>query len=210
MPRPIRSWPWLTAAVALAAGLIAIADHGAEWAALRRSGEGPWRWWTTHAAHVSTSHLLTSGLVWLIAGAAVERTSRASVALLLIAGAPVIAWTALAADARMESYVGLSGLAAGCVVWLGLELAWKGRGETRDRLLGSAILVGLSARIAWDLMGAGEAWIATFDAATRPVRVARFAHLAGALVGSACWMISAWRRRVAPPSTPPAPLSLDK
>lgn len=188
MARAYASWPWLTGAVVLLAGLIAATDNGAAWATLERDGSGGWRWWTTHLVHVSTEHLLASGLVWLAAGAAVERVSRGSVVLLLLAGAPAIAWVALTAESGMRSYVGLSGLACGCIAWLGLELTWGGRVNRRARLLGTALLGGLIIRIAWDLLSNGTAWMMLGEASMEgPFRVARHAHLAGALAGAVCW-----------------------
>lgn len=207
MARPHCSWPWLTSGVVLLAALIAATENGPAWAALERgTNAGWWSWWTTHAVHVSTSHLLASGLVWLTAGAAVERLSRGSVALLLLAGAPVIAWVALVTEAGMSRYVGLSGLACGCVAWLGLELACGARVEKPGRLLGALLLLGLLVRIGWDVLSAGEAWIAEIDAPQiGTVRVARFAHLAGALAGAVCWIGHAWRHRARSPATTALP-----
>ena len=193
MPRPVSSWPWLTGGVALLAGLITACDAASAWAVLERGGGGWWRFWTTHAVHVSASHLLGSGLVWLVAGAAVERISRGSLAVLLVAGAPGIAWAALAAEADMGSYVGLSGLACACVVWLALELTGGGRVEKRSRLLGGLLLVAVAGRIAWDLWANGRGWwVAPAGTMTGPVRVARHAHLAGAVAGALCWAGHAW------------------
>lgn len=196
MPRPVSSWPWLAGGVALLAGLITASDAASAWAVLERGGGGWWRFWTTHAVHVSASHLLGSGLVWLVAGAAVERISRGSLAVLLVAGAPGIAWAALTAEADMGSYVGLSGLASGCVVWLALELVRAGRAEKRDRLLGAILLVAVAGRIAWDLLGNGRGWVMTLDASeAEEVRVARYAHFAGAVAGALCWAGYAWTHK---------------
>ena len=196
MPRSVSSWPWLAGGVALLAGLITASDAASAWAGLERGGGGWWRFWTTHAVHVSASHLLGSGLVWLVAGAAVERISRGSLAVLLVAGAPAIAWAALAAEADMGSYVGLSGLACGCVVWLALALVLDARTEKRGRLVGTVLLVAVTDRIAWDLLGNGQGWVMMPDSSeTGTVRVARYAHLAGSVAGALCWAAYAWTHR---------------
>ena len=74
--------------MAVAAALLMASEPGSAWATFERqvSGGIGWQMWTTHAVHVSLLHLLGSGLVWWIAGAAVERISRGSLVGLLVIG----------------------------------------------------------------------------------------------------------------------------
>ncbi len=96
----------------------------------------------------------------------------------------------------MRSYVGLSGLACACIAWLALELTWGARIEKRSRLLGAILLVGVASKIGWDVLGNGQGWlVAINEPMTGPVRVARYAHLAGAVAGALCWAGYAWPRR---------------
>lgn len=207
-------FPWLTAGVALGATALftlAAVDHSnassatrsasatwAEWATFQRTAyDGnvvDWltvRAWTTHVVHVSSLHLLGSGFVWLIAAASIERISRASLALMLIFGAPLITWAAMLAEPAMGSYVGLSGLACGCVAWLAFERICDVETGKRAQLAGVVLALLVIARIAVDLLGNGTGWgVALHDSAglAEATRVSRYGHLAGAVIGALCWL----------------------
>lgn len=182
--RTSSTWPWLAVGVTLLAALLTASGTASAWATASRTAAGGFGWqaWTTHCVHVSAAHLLGSGLVWLVAGAAVERLSRGSLVVVVVAGAPAITGIALVMEPGMGSYAGLSGLACACVVWL--ACAWFS--DKRTRLLGSILWVAVGVRIACDLSGNGHGWGLALNEATAgdPVRVARYAHLAGAIVGA--------------------------
>jgi len=193
--RTPHTWPWLAIGVTILAALLTTSDAASAWATAtripsRELGLG-WQAWTTHGVHVSALHLLGSGLVWLMAGAAVERISRGSLIALILAGAPAITWAALVAEPEMGSYVGLSGLACACVAWLACAWLWSEQSHKRTRLLGAILLMAVGIRIGCDLLGNGRGWGLALNEATAgdSVRVARYAHLAGALAGALIWFI---------------------
>ncbi len=195
--RASSTWPWLAVGVTVLAALLTASDTASAWATATQPASGAgfsfklaWQAWTTHGVHVSALHLLGSGLVWLVAGTAVERISRGSLVILVLAGAPAITWVALAAEPEMGSYVGLSGLACACVVWLAFERVWGRQANNRTRLLGGILLLAVGVRIGCDLLGNGHGWGLAINEATvdNSVRVARYAHLTGAIVGALCWL----------------------
>ncbi len=159
-----------------------------------RGGEA-WRAWTAHGVHFSWSHLGWSGLVWLVAGGLMERENRRAWRLGVLLVAPLITMVALAAEAEMARYGGLSGL--GCV-----PLAWLGFGWSREtgggvrRLVGAGVLLAVIAKVAWEFhAGSGAPFLASFDGWAGEVRAAPWAHAAGA-AGGALLRLATPRARV--------------
>jgi rhomboid family GlyGly-CTERM serine protease len=186
-------WPWGTVAwlvLALAASAWpAVAAWGVgERAALWR-GEY-WRLWTAHAVHFSWSHLGWSGLVWLVAGAIMERANRRAWLTAVFLVSPVITAATLGLDAQMARYGGLSGLA--CVPLMWIAWRWVGDEQRAVRLVGGAVLGAVVAKVAWEFSGANAApLLASFEASAGEVRAAPWAHLLGAVGGA----VLGWQQR---------------
>jgi hypothetical protein len=169
------------------------------------AGEG-WRLWTAHLAHFSASHALWSGLAWLGAAAWLERADRAAWLALIGLGAPLVTLSALLGDAAMIRYGGLSGLACAPVAWWGGAL-WRDERAPRRRRAGGAALLGLLAAKCLGDFGSAEgvALLARFSPGLGEVRVAAWAHVAGAGLGVAgAWgwpgardLYASWRRKCA-------------
>lgn len=176
-------WPWGTAVICAAAVVCALwAEAGGalvgERVAMAR-GE-LWRLWTAHVVHFSADHLLWSGLVWLAAGAWMEREDRRVWWWAVLAGAPVVTLAALAGDGAMTRYGGLSGLACIPVAWAACSL-WSS-GDAKRRVAGVVVCALLAGKVGVEWMGGG-AMLARFGAEVGEVRPALWAHVAGALVG---------------------------
>jgi rhomboid family GlyGly-CTERM serine protease len=180
-----KDWPvgtWSVFALAILATAWADANT---WAAGERealkAGEF-WRLWSAHVVHFSWSHAGWSGLVWLMAGGLMERTDRKDWSWALLVIAPLITLATLALDPSLARYGGLSGLTTATLVWLGLR--WFIRTRGFQRLAGLLVLAGVSWKIAHEWGGDGSTTLAEFGPASGNVRVASWAHVAGALGGA--------------------------
>ena len=173
-----------TVAVAMAAAVVLVAGGGVggalggERAAL--AGGEVWRLWTAHLVHFSARHALWSGMVWLAAGAWMEREDRRAWTWVVLAGAPLVTAAALTGDAEMARYGGLSGLACAPLGWAAWRL-WRD-GERARRAAGAAIFALLAAKIGAEAPG-GRTMLASFAAEAGEVRPAVWAHAAGVLIG---------------------------
>lgn len=184
VPRLSADLPMGTLAVMLAALLATASVTASGWTMGEREllGQGQlWRLWTANLAHFSLSHLFWSGLLWCVAGGLMERECPAAWRRLVLVVAPAVTLLALLGDLRMERYGGLSGLATAPLVWFGLTRIRDGAGLRR--LAGATVLVLVAGKILHDLLS-GDVLLARFDPHAAEVRVAVWAHLAGALGGA--------------------------
>lgn len=182
-------WPAGTLLIAALAGLVTAWPAAGALCVGERSGlvvGEAWRLWTAQLAHFSVGHWFWSALVWVVAGAWLEREDGAAWRWVVVAGAPWVTAVALWGDGGMARYGGLSGLACAPVAWGAVRL-WRDGGGAR-RGAGVALL----AVLAWKIVhewGDGRAVLARFPDEVGEVRAAAWAHLAGALAGLAV----AWR-----------------
>lgn len=182
-------WPAGTLVIAGMAGLATWWPAARMFVVGERSGllaGEAWRLWTAHLAHFSGGHWFWSALVWVVAGAWLEREDRSGWWWVVLAGAPWVTAVALWGDGGMARYGGLSGLACAPLVWGGVRLM---RGDGRvSRGVGVALLmiVGWKVGSEWS---EGHTLLASFPAEAGEVRSAVWAHLAGAVAGLAV----AWR-----------------
>lgn len=155
---------------------------------------GVHRLWTAHLAHFSGSHLLWSGLVWLLGAGWMERVDRRAWWALALILAPVITVAGLLMEPGMATYGGLSGVATAPLVWLGLRAVCHG--ADMPRWAGAVVLVGVVAKISADGMGEAGALLARFGPESGTMRVAVWAHVAGAMAGVGLFGASAARSRL--------------
>ncbi len=173
---------WGTVAIAmLAVAALALGGEDALVGGRAELADGQiWRLWTAHLAHFSASHVLWSGLVWLAAGAWLEREDRHAWWWAVLAGAPLVTLAALAGDSEMARYGGLSGLACAPLAWAGWRL-W--RDEDKIRKAAGVVIFGLlAAKIGAEVLG-GRPILAGFAPEAGEVRPALWAHVAGVAAG---------------------------
>ena len=175
--------PWGTAAIALAALVVFAASGGGALTGERAAlAQGQlWRLWTAHVVHFSASHALWSGLVWLVAGAWMESEDRRGWTWTVLAGAPLVTAVALAGDAEMARYGGLSGLACAPLVWAGCRM-WRS-GDPARRAAAAAVFSLLALKVVAEMTGGGVAF-SRFGEGVGEVRPAPWAHAGGALLGA--------------------------
>ena len=174
--------PWFTAAIALAAIVITAWPAAATALVFERdrviAGE-LWRLWSAHLAHFGWSHLGWNLLIFALAGGWVERISPRRTRLLYVICPPLIGLALLALDPELQSYGGLSGLAAATLTLLALtQLA---RPAATDRWFWRATLMLLGLKIGFELLTRRPTF-AHF--AGGEIRTVPIAHVAGALVAS--------------------------
>lgn len=165
---------------ALPAVVIAIAGNARGALLLDRNSVAQlewWRLWTGHWVHFSPSHLLWNLAVLLAAGSWLERVRPGLLGWFSIGAAPLISLAVLAGEPGLAAYGGLSALATGVVVLLGLQQLQR-PGATR--LLWTGVLVLLAAKLVGEALR-GESWLLQFD--RNAVRLSRVAHIAGAAAG---------------------------
>lgn len=174
--------PWAT----LTVGVVALALHA--WPGAQSvleynriavlAGEW-WRLWTAHAVHYGASHLWWNVIVFVAAGAWLERVAPQRLRILLAFGPLVIGLVLLGGDAALARYAGLSGIGAGVVALLALTQLRRTDGET---MFWRAVLAVLALKIGLEIV-ADRPLFARFDDAT--VRCVPLAHMAGAIVAVA-------------------------
>lgn len=149
-----------------------------------------WRLWSGHWVHFSASHLAWNLAVLLIVGWRLEALQPGLLLRSTLLAAPVISATTMLVEPSMEAYGGLSGVAAGLVMLLGIQLI-----RTRaDRPLGLVFLAVLGVKILTDAL-VPLPLFARFDTAS--VHPSSTAHVAGAV----CAIIHAWWLAIAPKSS---------
>lgn len=147
-----------------------------------------WRLWTGHLVHFGPSHLVADLIVFLIAGVWLERISPPKLRWLLLVLPPVLGVVLFRGEPGMTRYGGLSGVTAGVITVLGLELV----GERGWRGIGTVLLLVLGLKIGFELIR-GAPLVADF--AADGVRSVPLAHVAGGLLGAIGWgAVEGWRR----------------
>jgi rhomboid family GlyGly-CTERM serine protease len=161
----------------LPAILIAALDPLADALVLTRTGIGAgevWRLWTGHWVHFSGSHLGWNLGVMVLAGVGLESRRPGSLSRYTVIVAPLISVSLLIGQPAMSRFGGLSGLATGVVVLLGLALMDN---AGRDRRLGLGLLLLVAVKLGHDLLEPA-ALFSRF--ATPGIRPLALAHLVGA------------------------------
>jgi rhomboid family GlyGly-CTERM serine protease len=149
-----------------------------------------WRLWTGHLVHFGASHLFWNLVVFTLASAWAERLAPGRTRLLLALAPGIIGLALLVLDPALQTYGGLSGLAAAALAFLAFtQLAQK----PSDRWFWWTVLALLLLKIAAEF-AADQPLFARFAASgVRPVPLA---HLAGFLAASTIHRTR--RRRQAP------------
>lgn len=142
--------PWATLVIAAAALALrfwpgAEAALGYERAQIHAAQY--WRLWTAHLVHFSWSHLLINLLVFVPAGIWAERLVPDRLRLLLLLGPIMIGAALYGFDPALARYTGLSGVAAGVIVFLALVQLRRG---TADRWFWRAVLLLVAAKIGFE------------------------------------------------------------
>lgn len=135
-----------------------------------------WRLWSGHWIHFSASHLLWNLIVLLAAGTWLEHVRPGLLLRHTIAAAPLIGIAVLVFEPGLQTYGGLSGLATGIVVLLGLNQL---RTQDASRWLWIGLLVLVAVKTTSDATGARTRLV---DFAQPGVRASTTAHAAGALL----------------------------
>lgn len=135
-----------------------------------------WRLWTGHWVHFSTAHLAWNLVVVLAAGFWLERTRPGLLWRHIAVAAPIISLSVLIAEPGLQAYGGLSGLATGVVVLLGLH---ELRAPGAARWLWAGILGIVALKTTHDHLRLAALFT---DFGASGVRTASTAHVAGILM----------------------------
>jgi rhomboid family GlyGly-CTERM serine protease len=135
-----------------------------------------WRLWSGHWVHFSGSHLLWNLVVLLAAGAWLERVRPGRLLRHTLIAAPLISLAILALEPGLQTYGGLSGLATGVVVLLGLHQFSQ---PDTPRWLWAGVLGLVMLKTATDAVHT-DPLVVAFTSTT--IRSSSSAHAAGALV----------------------------
>jgi rhomboid family GlyGly-CTERM serine protease len=133
-----------------------------------------WRLWTGHWVHFSGSHLGWNLGVMVLAGVGLESRRPGSLWRYTVIVAPLISVNLLVGQPAMNRFGGLSGLATGVVVLLGLALM---ENPGRDRRLGLGLLLLVAVKLGHDFLEPA-ALLSRF--ATTGIRPLALTHLVGA------------------------------
>lgn len=165
-----------------------------------------WRLWTGHWMHFSISHL-TWNLVALIgAGAWLEHLQPGRLSRYLLLAAPLISVVFLVGEPAMHAYGGLSGLATGAVVLLGLTGFAQRDG---DRTGWGTVLALVMLKLTFDATHPAPLF-SGFE--TEAVQPSALAHVAGAATAVVFFLSRQARfplslSRAARPASPPSVVS---
>jgi rhomboid family GlyGly-CTERM serine protease len=135
-----------------------------------------WRLWSGHWIHFSASHLFWNLIVLLAAGAWLERVRPGLLLGHTAIAAPLIGLAVLAGEPALQTYGGLSGLATGVVVLLGLHQL---RTPDASRWFWAGLLAVTALKTLSDVTQPGSGLVAFAQPGVRPSSVA---HPAGAMV----------------------------
>ncbi len=142
----------------------------------------PWRLWSGHWVHFSASHLGWNLAVLLAAGAGLERVRPGLLWRHTLLAAPLLSLALLIFEPGLQTYGGLSGLATGVVVLLGLHQL---RTPGATRLLWAGVLALVAVKTTHDATHA-DPLLVRYDAAG--VRSSVTAHAAGAIIAVLYYM----------------------
>lgn len=180
-PLPLVAWPWATAAVIVAALLVYIIPGASELLVYDRARVTQGEWWrvlTSHWVHFSVSHLFWNALVVAVAGSWAERLLPWRARILYLVAAGVIGAALHALEPSLARYGGLSGVAAGLVVFLAMVQLRRG---TDSRWFWWTVLGLLVVKIVAETLLASPLLARFPDPAMRSMAIA---HLAGAVAGT--------------------------
>ena len=179
------AWPWLTAAVALAALVVYLLPSAGSALVLDRGSLAAgqyWRLWTGHLVHLSPSQLTWDLIVLVAAGGWSEWTHPRKARFLLASSPLVISALVLALDPGLGRYAGLSGVASAMLAFLAFSRLSAG---SSDRWFWFGILGLLAMKILAECLISGPIFARFPASAVRPVPIAHLAGVAyGALVSS--------------------------
>lgn len=147
-----------------------------------------WQLWTGHWVHFSVSHLLWNFVVLLAAGTWLERVRPGALLKFALGATPLISLAILATEPRLQTYGGLSALATGAVVLLGLHQL---RTPDAPRLLWAGVLALVALKCAGDLLHLGPGF-ARYNESS--VRTSITAHAAGAIAAALQFAAGRWRK----------------
>ena len=175
---------------AVPAVFVALASAAPDWLVLDRDALAAgqiWRLWTGHWVHFSASHLGWNLVVLLAAGTWLECVRPGRLWRHALVVTPFISLAILVLEPGLQAYGGLSALATGAVVLLGLHQL---RTPDASRLLWIGVLGLVVLKCAGDVLHLGPGF-ARYDEAT--VRTSTTAHAAGAIVAVLQFAAGRWR-----------------
>lgn len=146
-PTPRAALPWATLTIAIAALALRFwpgAEASLGYERTQIAAAQYWRLWTAHVVHFSWSHLLINLLVFVPAGIWAERLVPDRLRVLLLLGPIVISAALYGLDPALLRYAGLSGVAAGVLVFLAVAQL---RGGTPDRWFWRMVVLLVAAKI---------------------------------------------------------------
>lgn len=146
-----------------------------------------WRLCTGHWVHFSASHAAWNLLVLLLSGTWLERLRPGVLLRYTLLTAPLLGLGLLAFAPTMTTYGGLSGMAVGAVVLLGLTLLDAAPAGRLWWLVALALVAG---KIAWEA-ATSEAIFSRF--ASGAISPSVESHLLGAVLGLATFVSVRWR-----------------
>ena len=135
-----------------------------------------WRLWSGHWVHFSASHLAWNLIVLVAAGAWLERVRPGLLLRHIAVAAPLLGLLVLAAEPRLHTYGGLSGLATAVIVLLGLHQL---RTAGSARWLWAGVLALVALKTTHDVTRADTLLVKFSQPGVRPSSTA---HAAGALI----------------------------
>lgn len=188
----VSRWPWFTAVLIGLIGGLALwpASHGLAIYAREAILRGEiWRLYTGHFVHFGGDHVLWNLAVLLVAGVWLEWSRPVATRWFFITTPAVLGLALLWLEPGLEFYGGLSGIATGLAVLIGLQ--WL-RGDLRDRCCGLVVLVLVGLKIGSEWSGHASIFVQFSDAR---VRVVPLVHLAGAIWAVIFCVAQVWFQR---------------
>ncbi|HMB55075.1 MAG TPA: rhombosortase [Thermoanaerobaculia bacterium] len=156
---------------------------------LSRVWQEPWRLVTGHFVHWSDAHLRWDLAVFVGLGLACERHGRGRTAAALALAIPAVAFGAPLLTPGLEVYRGLSGLDAALFALLAAHRLY---GSPKARILGAAALLGLGAKVGWEVATGVPLFVP--ELAADGVAVVPAAHLFGGAAGLLVGLLGRGRR----------------
>jgi rhomboid family GlyGly-CTERM serine protease len=180
----MRRAPLCTCALALAALVASLPAFAPELEYTRALiASEPWRAFTSHFTHWSSTHLIWDWLAFVALGISLEHHSRARLVALLMTAALAIPAALFAIEPELTHYRGLSGLDSALFGMAWVVALQHARSTNHPnpllvRLLG-LLGFGFALKICWELL-LGDAFFMPNDVGFEPVPLA---HAIGAVLG---------------------------